>query len=75
MVKIRLIGCNARYLTRRWFEQGKVDWSDGTDLVQLHERPHVPGAEAFWRAYLRDLAADARGLSLILMFEDGSHLR
>jgi hypothetical protein len=75
MLKIHLTGPNAGYLARRWFEQGKVDWSDGTDLVQLHERPKVPGAEAFWCAYLRDLAADARGLSLILRFEDGSVLR
>jgi hypothetical protein len=44
MVKIRLIGPNAGCLTRRWFQQGKVDWSDGTDLVQLHERPNVRGS-------------------------------
>jgi hypothetical protein len=37
MLKIRLTGSNAGYLARRWLEQGKVDWSDGTDLVQLHE--------------------------------------
>ena len=46
MLKIHLTGPNASYLARRWFEQGKVDWSDGTDLVQLHEQPSVPGAEA-----------------------------
>jgi hypothetical protein len=57
-----LTGPNAGYLARRWFEQGKVDWSDGTDLVQLHERPNVRGDEAFWRAYLRDLANDGRDL-------------
>jgi hypothetical protein len=56
MLKIPLTGPNAEYLARRWFEQGKVYWSDGTDLVQLHERPNVPGGDAFWRAYLRDLA-------------------
>ena len=43
-----------------------MDWSDGTDLVQLHERPNVPDAEAFWRGYIWDIAADARGLSLHL---------
>ena len=75
MLKIRLTGPNAGYLARRWFEQGKVDWSDGTDLVQLHEQPSVPGADAFWQAYLRDLAADGRGLSVVLRFEDGSLLR
>ena len=75
MLKIRLTGSNAGYLAKRWLEQGKVDWSDGTDLVQLHERPNVPEAEAFWRAYLRDLATDGRGLSVALRFEDGSLLR
>jgi hypothetical protein len=75
MLKIRLIGPNASYLARRWFERGKVDWSDGTDLVQLHEKPDAPGAEAFWQAYLRDLAADGRGLSVDLRFENGSILR
>ena len=75
MLKIRLTGPNAGYLTRHWTEIGKVDWSDGTDLVQLHEKPNAPGSEAFWRAYLRDLAADARGLSVSLRFEDGSLLR
>ena len=69
MLKIRLTGSNAGYLAKRWLEQGKVDWSDGTDLVQLHERPNVPEAEAFWRAYLRDLATDGRGLSVALRFE------
>jgi hypothetical protein len=67
-------GPNAGYLARRWFEQGKVEWFDGTDLVQLHERPSVPGADAFWHAHLRELAADGRGLSVVLRLEDGSLL-
>jgi hypothetical protein len=75
MLKIRLTGPNAGYLARRWFEQGKVEWFRRHRSDSASRATERAGADAFWHAYLRELAADGRGLSVVLRFEDGSLLR
>jgi hypothetical protein len=74
-MRVRLIGDNARFLARRWYECRLVDSSDGEKEVEFYPKPNSLGADAIYDCYLKRLRAEANGVGVLLTFDDDVQLR
>jgi hypothetical protein len=74
-MRVRLVGDNARYLTRHWCECRLVDASDDEQGVEFYPRPNSPGADALYDSYLMRLCAEAKGVGVVLTLDDNARLR
>jgi hypothetical protein len=74
-MRVRLVGDNARYLARRWYECRLVDTSDDEEGVEFYPKPNSPGADALYDSYLMRLRAEAKGVGVVLTLDDNTRLR
>ncbi len=74
-MRVRLVGDNARYLARRWYECRLVDTSDDEEGVEFYPKPNSPGADALYDSYLMRLRAEAKGAGVVLTLGDNTRLR
>jgi NADPH-dependent 2,4-dienoyl-CoA reductase/sulfur reductase-like enzyme len=74
-MRVQLIGDNARYLARHWYECRLVDTSDGTDGVDFYPKPNSPGADALYDSYLMRLRAEAKAVGVVLTLDDNTRLQ
>ena len=71
-MRVRLVGDNARYLARRWYECRLVDTSDDEEGVEFYPKPNSPGADALYDSYLMRLRAEAKGVGVVLTLDDNT---
>ena len=71
----RLIGDNARFLARCWCECRLVDSSDGEKEVEFYPKPNSLGADVIYDCYLKRLRAEAKGVGVLLTFDDDARFR
>jgi hypothetical protein len=74
-MRVRLVGDNARYLARYWYECRLVDTSDDEEGVEFYPKPNSPGADALYDSYLIRLRAEAKGVGVALTIDDNTPLR
>ena len=71
-MRVRLVGDNARYLARHWYECRLVDTSDDEEGVEFYPKPNSPGADALYDSYLMRLRAEAKSVGVVLTFDDNT---
>jgi len=74
-MRVLLVGDNARYLARRWYECRLVDTSDDEEGVEFYPKPNSPGADALYDSYLMRLRAEVKGVGVVLTLSDKARLR
>jgi hypothetical protein len=74
-MRVQLLGENASYLARRWYQRRMVDSSDDELTVEFFPKPNSAGADALDDAYLILLQAEAKAVGVALTLEDSTELR